>query len=122
MDTIRTSAKHQNNKNFDELQDSSEDENNRVRGDQMSLKRKAFSYAGLPVLAQQRFSSIKKQNHAAQSTLNSKEIKEQNTVRKLIRRRHTADFTRVMENMSAAAPGKNTAAFEIVHEEDQFVE
>ena len=121
MDTFRPSAKPQKNTvpNFDEHQDwSAEHEINRVRGDQTAVKRKAFSFAGLPVLAQQRFYNAKKQNQVAQNLSTSKDINEPNTVKKVLRRRCTTDFTTVMENMSEATRERKTGMITTVHEED----
>lgn len=120
MDTFRPSAKPPKNvePNFDEHQDWSEDEMNRVRGDQTTVKRKAFSSAGLPVLAQQRFNNAKKQNQVAQNPSISQEGNEPNTVKKLLKRRCTTDFTNVMGNMSEAARERKTGMITTVNEED----
>jgi len=123
MDSFRASAKPPNNNDqiFGELQDSSEDETSRQRGDQMTVKRKAFSYAGLPMLAQQRFSSIKNQNRTVQNCTICKDTTELNTAKKLTRRRSTAS---VMENMSEAARERKAVVFKTVQEENtkQFAE
>ena len=122
MDTFRPSAKPPKNAepNFDEHQDSlgSEDEMNRVRGDQTTVKRKAFSFAGLPVLAQQRFYNAKKENQVAQNPSISKDINEPNTVKKLLKRRSTSDFTKVVGNISEAARQRKTGMITTVNEED----
>lgn len=63
MDTFRAPAKPPPKayQHCEELR--SEDEIGRLETDQIPLKRKAFSFVGLPVLAQQRFSSFRKQPH-----------------------------------------------------------
>ena len=119
MHTFRPSAKPPKSAEpRTEHQDWSEDEMNRVRGDQTTVKRKAFSFAGLPVLAQQRFNNAKKQNQVAQNPSISKDINEPNTVKKLLKRRCTTDFTNVMGNMSEAARQRKTGMITTVNEED----
>ena len=118
IDTFRKSANPPNNSNddFHDLRDSSEDENNRLRGDQMTRKkRKAFSFAGLPVLAT---SVIRKQGEAAHNDIISKDSGETNKVKKPKRRRsYASDFNGLTETMSEAGRVRNTGAFSIVCEE-----
>ena len=75
LDTFRASAKPPPRayQPSDELRGCSEDEMSLLKTDQIPLKRKAFSFAGFPVLAQQRFSSLRKQTQTAQNSLVPKE-------------------------------------------------
>ena len=85
MDTFRPPAKPPQHavQNLTELRDSSEDENSQLKTDQIPIKRKAFSFAGLPVLAQQRLSRIKlKQNQSAQRITVPKTVNEEQPVSK----------------------------------------
>ena len=95
MDTFRSPAKPPSEayQHCDELPGCSEGEIGRLETDQIPFKRKAFSFAGLPVLAQQRFSSFRKQPQTAQNSLITKENHESlNTNKKQFRRKHTSDF------------------------------
>ena len=81
----------------------------RLKIDQMPLKRKAFSFAGIPVLAQQRFSSLGKQSQTAQNSLISKENHESaNTIERQSRRKCTSDLTSVSENNMRQVEKRNT--------------
>ena len=95
MDTFRSPAKPPSEayQHCDELPGCSEGEIGRLETDQIPFKRKAFSFAGLPVLAQQRFSSFRKQPQTAQNSLITKENHESlNTNKKQFRRKHTSNF------------------------------
>ena len=98
LDTFRASAKpppavYQPS---DELPGCSEDEVSRLKTDQIPLKRKPFSFAGFPVLAQQRFSSLRKQAQTAQNSLVTKENRESvNVNKKQFGQKDTSDLTTV---------------------------
>ena len=81
MDTFRPSANLPPCKvqNTEEFRDSSGDDHSQLRADQIAprLKRKAFSYAGLPVLAQQRFAARIKKHSAQRITVSKTVDKEQ---------------------------------------------
>ena len=119
-DTFRAAAKPPNNsnENFDELRDSSEDENSRVKGEQVTrMKRRAFSFAGLPVLAS---STIRKQGEGFYSNMTFKQGSDANRVHKSLRRRsYTVDLSSVIENMSQAGRAMMTNAIHTVCEESQ---
>ena len=119
-DTFRAAAKPPNegNENFDELRDSSEDENSRVKGEQVTrMKRRAFSFAGLPVLAS---STIRKQGEGFYSNMTFKQGSDANRVHKSLRRRsYTVDSSSVIENMSQAGRARMTNAIHTVCEESQ---
>ena len=119
-DTFRAAAKPPNNsnENFDELRDSSEDENSRVKGEQVTrMKRRAFSFAGLPVLAS---STIRKQGEGVYSNMTFKQGSDANKVHKSLRRRsYTVDLRCVIENMLPAGRTRMTNAIQTVCEESQ---
>ena len=116
LDTFRASAKppHDTYQHSDELRGCSEDENGRMKTDQIPLKRKAFSYAGLPILAQQRFSSLRKQTRTAQNSLVSKENQELNTSKRQFRRKDKAD----LDNACETGRERKHSALKIMSEED----
>lgn len=114
-DTFRAAAKPPNNsdENFDEL-----DENSRVKGEQVTrMKRRAFSFAGLPVLAS---SMIRKQGEGVYSNMTFKQGSDANKVHKSLRRRsYTVDLSSVIENMLPAGRTRMTNAIQTVCEESQ---
>ena len=118
--TFRAAAKPPNNsnENFDELRDSSEDENSRVKGEQVTrMKRRAFSFAGLPVLAS---TTIRKQGEGVYSNMTFKQGSDANKVLKSLRRRsYTVDLSSVIENMLPSGRARMTNAIHTVCEESQ---
>ena len=118
-DTFRAAAKPPNegNENFDELRDSSEGENSRVKGEQVTImKRRSFSFAGLPVLAS---STIRKQGEGFYSNMTFKQGSDANRVHKSLRRSYTVDLSSVIENMSQTGRARMTNAIHTVCEESQ---
>ena len=119
-DTFRAAAKppFNSNENFDELRDSSEDENSRVKGEQVTrMKRRAFSFAGLPVLAS---NTIRKQGEGVYSNMTFKQGSDANKVHKSLRRRsYTVDLSSVIENTLPAGRTRMTNTIQTVCEESQ---
>ena len=120
LDTIRASAKPPPRayQPSDELRGGSEDEMSLLKTDQIPLKRKAFSFAGFPVLAQQRFSSLRKQTQTAQNSLVSKENHEsENTGEMQFRRKLTSNLTNVSGYNSETGRERKHSSLKIVSEE-----
>ena len=90
----------------------------RLKTEQIPLKRKDFSFAGFPVLAQQRFSSLRKQSQISQNSRVTKENHESvNRSQKQIRRRDTSDLTNVSEDSSGSSRERKHSSLKIVSEE-----
>lgn len=120
LDTFRASAKPPPEiyQPSDELRGGSEDEMSRLKTDQLPLKRKAFSFAGFPVLAQQRFSSLRKQTQTAQNSLVTKENYESvNTSKRQFRRMDTSYLTSVSEDNSDTGREKKHSSLKMLSEE-----
>lgn len=120
LDTFRASAKPPPDayRTSDELRDCSEDEIGRLKVDEGPLKRKGFSFAGFPVLAQQKFSSLRK-SQTVQSSIVSKDSHELSTSKKQLRRKDTASLlTSAVENMREADRVRKTDMFKMVSKEN----
>lgn len=90
----------------------------RLKTDQLPLKRKAFSFAGFPVLAQQRFSSLRKQTQTALNSLVTKENYESvNTSKRQFRRMDTSYLTSVSEDNSDTGREKKHSSLKMLSEE-----
>ena len=81
------------------------------------MKRRAFSFAGLPVLAS---SMIRKQGEDVYSNMPFTQGSDANRVHKLLRRRsYTVDLSSVIENRLPAGRARISNAIHIVCEESQ---
>lgn len=120
LDTFRASAKAppEAYQPSHERRGSSADEMGRLKTEQMPMKRKDFSFPGFPVLAQQRFSSLRKQSQTAQNSRVTKENHESvNRSQKQIRRKDTSDLTSVAENNRGSGGERKHSALKKVSEQ-----
>ncbi|XP_078366245.1 uncharacterized protein LOC144650439 [Oculina patagonica] len=120
LDTFRASAKPlpDTYRTADELRDWSEDEMNRLRADEVPWKRKTGSFPVVPLLAQQRFRSMRKQNQNAQISLVSKESYESSTSKKQPRRKDSSELTSATENLCEADRVRKTSSLKAVSESE----
>lgn len=116
LDTFRASAKRPPEvyQPSDERRGSSADEMGRLKSEQIPLKRKDFSFAGFPVLAGQRFSSLKTGKNSRFTKENHEAV---NRSQKQIRRKDTSYLTSVSENNNETGRERNLNSLKIVSED-----